>query len=110
MLGIVASLSFLLMMFNVLFLVERPLTPSEEPLAILIGPYAASLADGRLTLLQAFFDLGMEVFSLLGQTFSTCHLDARWFILFTKLIPQIPSETLMSLSALFPFDQRRTFS
>ena len=64
MLGIAASLSFLLMMFNV------PVPGGTTAhavggtlLAILIGPYAASLALTVALLLQAF--------SLLGPIFST---------------------------------------
>ena len=72
MLGIAASLSFLLMMFNV------PVPGGTTAHAVggtllaipLIGPYAASLALTVALLLQAFL-FGMEVFSLLGPIFST---------------------------------------
>lgn len=79
MLGIAASLSFLLMMFNV------PVPGGTTAhavggvlLSILIGPYAASLALSVALLYRHFF-LVMEEFLLLAQIFSTwrlqCHLS-----------------------------------
>ncbi len=78
MLGIAASLSFLLMMFNV------PVPGGTTAhavggtlLAILIGPYAASLALTVALLLQAF--LFWRYSRSWGQYFQHGHCDAfRW--------------------------------